>query len=98
MIAFLIGLALTGLIVGALARLALPGRDPMTIPQTMLVGIAGSLLAGLIGVAIFGRTGAPFILSVLVTTGLVYGVRRSRGGTLTSPARGAGHGRVGRGL
>lgn len=98
MIGFLIGLALTGLVVGALARLALPGRDPMTIPQTMLIGIAGSLVAGLIGAAIFGRTGASFVLSVLVTTGLVYGVRRSRGGSLTSPGHGAGHRRVGRGF
>ena len=96
MIGFLIALAITGLIVGALARLALPGRDPMSIPQTMLLGIAGSLIAGLIGAAIFGRTGASFVLSVLVTTGLVYAVRRSRGGTLTSP----GHDprRVGRGF
>ena len=31
-----------------MARLALPGKDPMTIGQTMLVGIAGSLIAGLI--------------------------------------------------
>ena len=98
MIGFLIGLALTGLIVGALARLALPGRDPMTIPQTMLIGIAGSLVAGLIGIAIFGRNTAPFILSVLVSTGLVYAVRRSRGGSLTSPGRGAGDRRVGRGF
>ena len=90
MIGFLIALAFTGLIVGALARLALPGRDPMTIPQTMLIGIAGSLIAGLIGIAIFGRNSAPFFLSVLVTTGLVYGVRRSRGGSLTSPGRGGG--------
>lgn len=96
MIGFLIALAFTGLIVGALARLALPGRDPMSIPQTMLIGIAGSLLAGLVGIALFGRNGAPFLLSVLVTTGLVYGVRRSRGGSLTRPAGHGSRDRVGR--
>jgi uncharacterized membrane protein YeaQ/YmgE (transglycosylase-associated protein family) len=86
MIGYIIALALTGLIVGALARLALPGKDPMSILQTMLLGIVGSLVAGLAGVAIFGRNGAPFFLSVLVSTGIVYAVRRSRGGTLTRPA------------
>ena len=45
MIGYIIALCLSGLIVGALARLALPGRDPMSIFQTMLVGIAGSLAA-----------------------------------------------------
>ena len=35
LIAFIIVLALQGLIVGAFARLALPGKDPLTIPQTI---------------------------------------------------------------
>jgi uncharacterized membrane protein YeaQ/YmgE (transglycosylase-associated protein family) len=78
-IAFIIALLLSGLIVGALGRLALPGPDPMTIPQTILIGIAGSLIAGLITYALFGRNGAGILLSVVVTTGLVYAVRRARG-------------------
>jgi uncharacterized membrane protein YeaQ/YmgE (transglycosylase-associated protein family) len=77
-IAFILSLLFTGLVVGALGRLALPGRDPMTIPQTILVGIAGSLIAGLITAALFGRSGAGIILSVLVTMALVYVVRRVR--------------------
>jgi uncharacterized membrane protein YeaQ/YmgE (transglycosylase-associated protein family) len=88
LIAYLILLAVSGLVVGALARLALPGRDPMSIPQTMLIGIAGSFVAGLIYRLITdGRAqGAGLLLSVLVTTGLVYLVRRSRGGSLGRPA------------
>lgn len=78
-IAFIISLLFTGLIVGALGRLLLPGRDPMTIPQTILIGIAGSFIAGLITAALFGRSGAGILLSVIVTAGLVYLVRRTRG-------------------
>jgi uncharacterized membrane protein YeaQ/YmgE (transglycosylase-associated protein family) len=86
LIAYLLVLALTGLLVGALARLALPGRDPLTLGQTMLVGIAGTFLAGLLVRLLFHADGAGILLSVLVTTGIVYAIRRSRGGTLTRPA------------
>ena len=57
MITFIIMLVITGLIVGALGRLLLPGRDPMSIGQTILVGIGGSLVAGLIGRLLFGGRG-----------------------------------------
>ena len=84
MIGYLILLVLTGLVTGALARLALPGKDPMSIPMTILLGIAGSVIAGLVVYAITGgRSGAGFVLSVAVTTGLVYLIRRRRGGSLT---------------
>ena len=92
MIGYLILLAITGLITGALARLALPGRDPMTIPQTMLIGIAGSLIAGFAVYAVSGgRSSASFVVSVAVTTALVYLVRRRRGGTLTDAGLTAQH-------
>src|SRR5919202_3355131 len=85
LIAYLIWLALVGLVLGSLARLALPGRDPMTIPQTIAVGVAGSFIGGLIAYALFGRAGGglfiPFVCSFLI----VYFVRRSRGGGLTHP-------------
>jgi uncharacterized membrane protein YeaQ/YmgE (transglycosylase-associated protein family) len=97
MIGYIIMLAITGLIVGALARLALPGKDPMSIFQTMLVGIAGSLVAGLVYYAITDDRGGLGILpAVLVSTGIVYLIRRSRGGTLTKPAPRGGVNRHGR--
>jgi len=40
---------LTGLIVGAIAKLLMPGKDPGGIVVTMLLGIAGSVVAYLIG-------------------------------------------------
>jgi uncharacterized membrane protein YeaQ/YmgE (transglycosylase-associated protein family) len=83
-IAYLIVLCLVGLVVGAFARLALPGKDPMSIWQTIAVGIAGSLLAGLVSAALFNR-GAGFLLSVIFSAGIVYLIRRSRGGSLTNP-------------
>ena len=85
LIAYLIIIAVSGLFVGALARLALPGRDPMSLGQTMLVGIGGSLAAGLLSALALGRHGGSILLSVLFATGIVYLIRRSRGGSLTSP-------------
>ena len=58
LIVYLIILFITGLIVGALARLLLPGRDPMGILETAAVGIAGSFIAGLIALAIFTAAAA----------------------------------------
>jgi uncharacterized membrane protein YeaQ/YmgE (transglycosylase-associated protein family) len=64
-ILFIIGLLLTGLIVGALGRLLLPGRDPMTIFQTIMLGIAASLVAGLIAYYAFDEKEGPgFLFSV----------------------------------
>ncbi len=57
-----------GLVIGALAKLIMPGRDPGGILITMLIGVAGSLVATLIGHAAgWYRTdqGAGFFASVL---------------------------------
>jgi uncharacterized membrane protein YeaQ/YmgE (transglycosylase-associated protein family) len=86
-LAYIVVLALWGLFVGAFARLALPGKDPMTLLQTMAVGLAGSFLAGLVVYAISGGRAAPGFLGALVfSVGIVYVVRRRRGGGLTQPS------------
>jgi uncharacterized membrane protein YeaQ/YmgE (transglycosylase-associated protein family) len=95
LITYLISLAFVGLIVGAFARLALPGRDPMSIFQTMLVGIAGSLAAGIAWALLFHRNGGGFVVSVLFSTAIVYMIRRSRGGSLTHPGNHPGRRRAG---
>ena len=79
-------LAVQGLVIGAFARLALPGKDPLTLFQTMAVGIAGSLLAGIVFYLIFGDDAAPGFLGALVFSVLImYFIRRSRGGGLVQP-------------
>jgi len=57
-----------GLIIGALAKLVMPGRDPGGIIITILLGIAGSMLAGFIGRQMGWYTttqAAGFIASIL---------------------------------
>lgn len=92
LIAYIILLAIGGLFVGALARLALPGRDPMSLFQTMLVGIAGSAVAGAVYALLFHHNGGGILLSVLFSTAIVYMIRRARGGSLTSPGDRQGFG------
>ena len=76
---FIFLLAVSGLFIGALARLLLPGRDPMSILETMLVGVTGSLIAGLIAYYAFDRAEGPgFILALLCTLVLVFAVRKFR--------------------
>ena len=48
MLTLIIVLALEGLVVGALARLAIPGPDPMSVWMTIALGLAGSFVAGLL--------------------------------------------------
>jgi uncharacterized membrane protein YeaQ/YmgE (transglycosylase-associated protein family) len=82
MIGFLIALVFEGLILGALARLALPGPDPMSMGETILIGIGSSLVAGILFRVIFNSQ-AGILGSVLIATGAVYLVRRSRGGAVS---------------
>jgi uncharacterized membrane protein YeaQ/YmgE (transglycosylase-associated protein family) len=86
---YLVVLALSGLIVGALARLALPGPDPMGIGMTILIGLAGSFIGGLVTLAITGgRNAGGIVVSVAGATLIVYLIRRRRGGSITDPGLG----------
>ena len=86
LIAFIVATFFSGLIIGALARLALPGRDPMSLLQTALVGIAGSWIAGaIVAIATHGRYTAGLFASFVGAFVIVYIIRRRRGGTLTHP-------------
>jgi len=64
----LIWVMIIGLIVGALAKLIMPGRDPGGVLVTMLLGVAGSLVGGILGrlLGLYGpNQGAGFIVSTL---------------------------------
>ena len=63
-----------GLVVGAIAKLIMPGRDPGGIIVTMLIGVAGALLAGFIGRALgwYGEgEAAGFVMSFVGAVALL---------------------------
>ena len=69
MMSFIVWL-IVGLVAGALARLIMPGRDPMGIIATILLGIVGSVIGGLVSWAIWGADERGFqpaglLLSIL---------------------------------
>ena len=51
----LVYLALIGLVAGALARLLVPGRNPMGCLGTIALGIVGSFVGGFLGYLLFGE-------------------------------------------
>jgi uncharacterized membrane protein YeaQ/YmgE (transglycosylase-associated protein family) len=57
MLGLIISLIVIGLIAGALARLIVPGRQHMSIPATILLGIVGSFVGGFLGYLIFHKDG-----------------------------------------
>jgi len=74
--------AIIGLIVGAIAKLLMPGKDPGGIWITMAIGIAGSIVATYLGQLIgWYRAGqsAGFIMSVLGAVLLLFVYRLIRG-------------------
>jgi uncharacterized membrane protein YeaQ/YmgE (transglycosylase-associated protein family) len=57
MIGLIVSLVFIGVIAGALARLLVPGRQDMSVPMTILIGIIGSFVGGFLGYLIFHRDG-----------------------------------------
>ena len=77
---------IVGLIAGALARLIMPGRDPMGIIATIVLGIIGSLIGGFVSMAIWRNNdtsvfqGSGLLLSILgaILVLWIYRMTRSR--------------------
>jgi uncharacterized membrane protein YeaQ/YmgE (transglycosylase-associated protein family) len=55
MIGLIISLIVIGLIAGAIARLVVPGKQELSIPMTILIGIIGSFVGGFLGYLIFHK-------------------------------------------
>ena len=55
MLGFILFLLVIGLIAGFLARLLVPGPDPMGVVGTIVLGVVGSFVGGFIGWALFGK-------------------------------------------
>lgn len=80
--------AIIGLVVGALAKLIMPGKDPGGIFITMFLGIAGSFLATFLGRAIGlyqGEQAAGFIMSLIGAIVLLAIYRLFKGRTAATP-------------
>ncbi len=70
---------IVGLIVGAIAKALMPGKDPGGIIITALLGIAGSLLAGFIGRALglyHAEDVAPGVIASIIGAMLLLGLYR----------------------
>ena len=79
MIVDLIGYIFFGFIVGALARFVLPGRRPMGCVATIIAGLLGSFIAGLVIRALTGQNrGAGWIASILGAMLVVWLYTRSQ--------------------
>jgi len=82
---FFLALVIWGFIVGGLARLALPGPDPMPWYATLGLGLGGSLIGGVIARLLIGTAGG-LIFAVLGAVLLLYLYRRFvQGRGITGP-------------
>jgi uncharacterized membrane protein YeaQ/YmgE (transglycosylase-associated protein family) len=71
-----------GLVIGALAKLIMPGKDPGGVLITMVIGVVGSLLAGFLGRSLgwyHEGESAGFIASILGSVILLAGYRAIAG-------------------
>jgi uncharacterized membrane protein YeaQ/YmgE (transglycosylase-associated protein family) len=77
-----LGYLLIGVIVGPLARLLIPGDDPMPWWMTILVGAVGALIGGWLAQYITpDNEGVPWIASIVGAAVLVAALRLVRGGS-----------------
>ena len=71
---------LVGLVVGVVARLLMPGPDPIGILGTIIVGCVGALIGGYLWTAVFGpNEGVAWIGSILMAMALLFLYRRFTG-------------------
>lgn len=84
---FILWLVIVGAVIGILARLLMPGRNPIGFIGTILVGIVGAILGGMAWDAIAPNNdnrGVAFIPGILVAMLLLWVYRKMVGGRNTS--------------
>lgn len=75
---------LVGLVVGALARLLMPGPDPIGILGTIVIGVIGAIVGGYLWRAVFSNTeGIEWIGSIIVAMALLWVYRKMTYGRST---------------
>src|SRR5664280_3203477 len=79
MIGYIIGLIITGLIIGALARLVIPGRQSMSIVVSIAFGMVAALVAGLIAHALGLGAILTYVVAVVLAAAAVYFISGSGG-------------------
>ena len=73
MLGFIISMLVIGLVAGFLARAIVPGRDPMSLGATIVLGIVGSYVGGLLGYLLFGKDASEGALQPSGIIGAVVG-------------------------
>ena len=73
MLGTIISAVVVGLIAGALARLIVPGKQDLSIPMTILLGIVGSFVGGFLGYLLFHKDSAEGFLQPAGIIGSVVG-------------------------
>ena len=73
MLGLIVWLVIIGLIAGALARLLVPGRDPIGIGGTIVLGVVGSFIGGFLGYALFHKDASSGALQPAGLIGSVIG-------------------------
>jgi uncharacterized membrane protein YeaQ/YmgE (transglycosylase-associated protein family) len=73
MLGLIVSLIVIGLIAGALARLLVPGKQHMSVPATIVLGIVGSFIGGFLGYLLFHKDGADGFLQPAGIIGSIIG-------------------------
>ena len=73
MLGLIVTLIIVGLIAGALARLIVPGKQHMSIPMTIAIGMVGSFVGGFLGYLLFGKDSAEGFLQPSGIIGSIIG-------------------------